>query len=65
VERLSRDLSDPNLHDIANLNFRVELWDRYAHHWVISASLSVTVAHAALTRQLRTTPVSGSRSAMA
>ena len=30
--------------------FKIELWDRHAQHvrWVIAASASVTVAHAAL-----------------
>ena len=40
---------NPNLHDIANMSFRVELWDRHANHvrWVVAAAGSVTVAHAA------------------
>ena len=27
VDKLLREIANPNLHDIANLNFRVELWD--------------------------------------
>jgi hypothetical protein len=30
VDKLLREIENPNLHDIANLNYRVELWDRYA-----------------------------------
>jgi hypothetical protein len=48
---LLRELANPNLHDIpARLLFRVELWDRSDQHvrWVISASASVAVSHAAL-----------------
>ena len=49
VDKLLRELENPNLHDIANMSFRVELWDRYALHirWVVAAAGSVTVAHAA------------------
>jgi hypothetical protein len=49
VDRLLRELSNPNLHDIANMNFRVELWDRYGQHirWVVAASGTVTIGHAA------------------
>ena len=42
---------NPNLHDIpANLPFRVELWDRHDQdiRWVIAASSSVAIGHAAL-----------------
>jgi hypothetical protein len=41
----------PNLHDIpTDLPFRVEIWDRNDNHsrWVVSASSSVAIAHAAL-----------------
>ncbi len=30
VDVLLRELANPNLHDIANMSFRVELWDRHA-----------------------------------
>ena len=46
-----RELANPNLHDIpTQLPIRVELWDRSDQHirWVLSASASVAVAHAAL-----------------
>src|SRR5579863_5276425 len=51
VDGLLRELANPNLHDIpTNLPFRVEMWDRHHQHirWVISASSSVSIAHAAL-----------------
>ena len=43
--------SSANLHDIPrNLPFRVEMWDQSDQHirWVIAASASVAVGHAAL-----------------
>ena len=51
VDELLRELANPNLHDIpTRLPFRVEMWDRAEHHvrWVIAASSSVAVGHAAL-----------------
>lgn len=51
IDRLLRELANPNLHDIpTNLPFRVELWDRNNQHirWVIAASSSVAIGHAAL-----------------
>jgi hypothetical protein len=49
--RLLRELANPNLHDIpTNQPYRVEMWDRHDAHirWVISASSSVSIGHAAL-----------------
>ena len=37
VDKLLRELENPNLHDIANMSFRVELWDQHA---CISGGLS-------------------------
>ena len=51
VDGLLRQLANPNLHDIpTDLPFRVELWDRSDQHirWVIAASSSVAIGHAAL-----------------
>ena len=51
VDKVLRGLANPNLHDIpANLPFRVELSDRHDQHirWVIAASSSVAIGHAAL-----------------
>lgn len=51
VDELLRELANPNLHDIPmQLPFRIELWDRSDQHirWVIAASSSVAVGHAAL-----------------
>src|ERR1700733_1234297 len=49
ADKLLRELENPNLHDIANMSFRVELWDRHALHirWVVAAAGSVFVARAA------------------
>jgi hypothetical protein len=51
VDELLRQLANPNLHDIPrNLAFRVEMWDGADQHvrWVIAASASVAVGHAAM-----------------
>ena len=51
VDGLLRQHANPNLPDIpTNLPFRVELWDRHDQHirWVIAASSSVAIGHAAL-----------------
>jgi len=49
VDELLRQLANPNLHDIANMSYRVELWDRHADHirWTVAASGSIVLAHAA------------------
>ena len=44
-------LANPNLHNIPrNLPFRVEMWDQSDQHirWVIAASASVAIGHAAM-----------------
>jgi hypothetical protein len=51
VDGLLRELANPNLHDIpTNLPCRVETWDRHDAHirWVISASSTISIGHAAL-----------------
>src|ERR1700722_5981570 len=51
VDELLRQLAHPNLHDIPrNLPFRVEMWDQSDQpiRWVIAASASVAVGHAAM-----------------
>ena len=51
VDKLLRQLANPNLHDIpTQMPFRVELWDRSDQHirWVIAATSSVAIGHAAL-----------------
>lgn len=51
IDELLRELANPNLHDIpTRLPFRVEMWDQFDQHirWVIAASASVAVGHAAL-----------------
>ena len=59
VDELLRELANPNLHDIpTRLPFRVELWDRHDQHirWVIAASASVAVGHAALDAAITSYP---------
>ena len=49
VDRLLRELANPNLHDISNMNFRVELWDRRGQHirWVVAAAGTAAIGQAA------------------
>jgi hypothetical protein len=58
VDKLLRELENPNLHEIANMSFRVELWDQQALHirWVIAASGSVFVARAAFDEAVKQYP---------
>jgi hypothetical protein len=58
VDKLLRELENPNLHDIANMSFRVELWDRQAQHvrWVVAAAGTVSVAHAAFDQAIKNWP---------
>jgi hypothetical protein len=55
VDKLLRELSNPNLHDIANMNHRVELWtaDGQQVRWAVAATASVTVAHGAFEAAVR------------
>jgi hypothetical protein len=48
VDALLRELANPNLHDIANMAYRVELWDQHTKHirWTIAAIGHVTIAQA-------------------
>jgi hypothetical protein len=51
IDKLLRQLANPNLHDIpTQMPFRVELWDRSDQQirWVIAATSSVAIGHAAL-----------------
>ena len=59
IEKLLRDLANPNLHDIpTNLPFRVEMWERSTQHvrWVVAACSSVAVGHAALDSAIQNYP---------
>jgi hypothetical protein len=58
VDELLRQLSNPNLHDFANMSFRVELWDRHANHvrWTVAAAGSISVANAAFEQALKDWP---------
>jgi hypothetical protein len=58
VDALLRELENPNLHDIQNMTFRVELWDRHALHvrWVVAAAGMVSVALAAFDQAVTSWP---------
>ena len=58
VDKLLHELENPNLHDIRNMCFRVELWDQYALHirWVVAASGSVFLAQAAFEEAIKQWP---------
>jgi hypothetical protein len=58
VDKLLRELANPNLHDIANMSFRVELWDRHALHirWVVAAAGSVSIARVAFDEATKNWP---------
>jgi len=63
VDKLLRELANPNLQDIpGNLPFRVELWDRHDQHirWVIAASASVAIGTPRSTPQSQPIPTSAS-----
>jgi hypothetical protein len=49
VDGLLRQLANPNLHDIGNLQYHIELWDRRDQHirWLIAATSSMTIGNAA------------------
>ena len=55
VDELLRQLANPNLHDIANMSYRVEVWERHADHirWTVAASGSIVLAHAAFDAAVR------------
>ena len=68
VDELLRQLANPNLHDIPrNLPFQVEMWDQSDQHirWVIAASASVAVGHAAMDAVLENCTEQLSRCGMA
>jgi hypothetical protein len=58
VDELLRQLANPNLHDIANMNFRIELWERHTDHirWTIAASGSIVLARAAFDAAIKEWP---------
>jgi hypothetical protein len=58
VDELLRQLVNPNLHDIANMSYRVELWERDADHirWTVAASGSIVLAHAAFDAAIKEWP---------
>jgi hypothetical protein len=58
VEKLLRALANPNLHDITNLTYRVELWDKYAVHirWTVAAIGHISIAQAAFDEAVKAWP---------
>lgn len=58
VDKLLREIENPNLHDIRNMSFRVELWDQHALHirWVIAASGHIYLARAAFEEAVKQWP---------
>ena len=58
VDELLRQLANPNLHDIANMSYRVELWERQADHirWTLAASGSIVLARAAFDAAVKEWP---------
>jgi hypothetical protein len=55
VHALLREPANPNLHDIANMAYRVELWDRDAQHirWTVAAVGHVRIAQATFEAAVR------------
>ena len=53
-----RQLENPNLHDIQNMNYRIDLWDPHAANsrWLVAASGNVYVAQAAYDEALKHWP---------
>jgi hypothetical protein len=49
VDKILRELENPNLHDIANMSYRVQLRDQHADHirWAVAAAGNVIIGHAA------------------
>jgi hypothetical protein len=49
VDDMMRQLADPNLHEIHNMCYRIDLWDKHAVHgrWLLAATGNVFVARAA------------------
>ena len=55
---LLRELGNPNLHDIANMSYRIELWDQYALHirWTVAAIGHINLARAAYDEAVKQWP---------
>jgi hypothetical protein len=58
VDKLLREIGNPNLHDIANLNYRVELWDKYSLRirWTVAAVGHIYIAQAAFDEAVKQFP---------
>jgi hypothetical protein len=58
VDKLLREIGHPNLDDIANMSYRVELWDKYALHirWTIAAIGHISHARATFDEAVKQFP---------
>ena len=58
VDAMMRQLGNPNLHDIQNMGYRIDLWDRHATHgrWLVAASGNLFVAQAAFDEAVKHWP---------
>jgi hypothetical protein len=58
VDAMMRRLENPNLHDIQNMSYRIDLWDRHAVHgrWLVAASGNVFIARAAFDEAVKHWP---------
>jgi hypothetical protein len=58
VDELLRQLANPDLHDIANMSYHVELWERHTEHirWTLAASGSIVLARAAFETAVKEWP---------
>ena len=58
MDSLLRELENPNLHDIANMSYRVELWDKYALRirWTVAAIGRIYIARAAFDQAVKEWP---------
>ncbi len=58
VDAMMRQLENPNLHDIQNMSYRIDLWDRHAvrGRWLVAASGNLFVAGAAFEEAVKHWP---------
>ena len=57
IDRLLRELANPNLHEVGLITaYQIEVWDRYGHdqlRMVIAVTSSIEIAHAAFDAAVR------------
>jgi hypothetical protein len=58
VDAMMRQLENPDLHDIQNMSYRIDLWDYHASHsrGLVAASGNVFVAQPAYDEAVRNWP---------